>query len=391
MQNNDRQGAKDYTTRARSLLKRRRVTDVLKWIADDENIKITGDEWDGNPMLLGVANGVIDLATGQLRQAQPREYIRHHSPVDYTGLDTPAPRWEQFIQEIFDCQVDLQNFMQRYLGYAITGLLRDRVLGIAYGAGANGKTVLFETIANVLGNDYAGSIAADALMDTKRDGAGAQPFIYALRGKRLVIASESKEGRRLDDALVKKLTGGDRIATRTLYQSEITSFSPTFKMFLFTNNKPHVNPEDQAAWDRIKPIAFVNRFVDEPKQGEYKRDPNLLDALKAEASGILAWLVRGCLAYQAEGLNPPAIIANAAEAYRADEDVIADFVAECCHVGPDAKAGITELYNLYKRYAEESGENPMRRKAFAQRLTRRFGDPVRESKGMTFRGLGVAE
>jgi putative DNA primase/helicase len=383
----DKDTAKTYMERTKKLLRKRYINDVLETAEKQDGLRISGNEWDTSPMLLGVNNGVIDLTTGELRTGQPREYIRFHSPVDWLGLNHPAPRWELLNQEIFNCEVELIGFMQRAMGYAITGLTNERKFFLPYGVGANGKTVFFETIANVLGDDYAGSIAADALMDTKKDGSGAQPFIHALRGKRLVIASESKEGRRLDTALIKKLTGGDKIATRALYQDVIT-FAPTHKLFLFTNDLPHVNPEDQAAWDRILPIPFVNRFVDNPQPGEFKKDANLLETLKGEYSGILAWLVRGCLAWQQEGLTPPEIVANAAKAYRAEEDVIADFISECCYVGEDARAGVAQLYERYKQYAQDGGENPMRRKKFVQRIARRFGDPVRESRGMVFRGLG---
>jgi putative DNA primase/helicase len=384
----NQQLAAAFFTRARRLLTKHYVEDVLSWLAKQPGIALTGDEWDRNDMLLGVGNGMIDLRTGEYRTGQPREFMRFHSPIDWLGLNHPAPRWEQFVQEVFGCEVELQNYVQRAMGYASTGLTTERKFFMPNGGGANGKTVFFEAITYVLGRDYAGPIPSDAIMETRRDGNGPQPFIYDLKGKRMVIASESKQGRQLDGALVKRLTGNDQITAHTKYTLPIT-FTPSHKLFLYTNNLPHVDPEDQAIWDRIVPIPFVNRFTDDPKPGEFARDENLLETLKAEASGILAWLVRGCLEWQKHGLKDrPEMIKKATETYRNDEDVIADFLSECCYVGDNVRVGVAQLYESYKKWAEEGKENVMRRRVFNQKIARRFGEQKREGKGYAWRGVG---
>lgn len=384
--------ARAFFNRVRRLLTKHYQEAVLSIAARQEGIRLAGDEWDRNPMVLGVNNGVIDLATGSHRTGQAGEYIRYHSPVDWLGLNQPAPRWEQFILEIFDGEAELANFMQRLLGYCLTGKTTEHRLPILWGEGRNGKSTLLQALAFVFGGELSHTTQADALMDFKRDGSSAQPFVYALRGRRLVWATESKENQRINAGLIKQLTGGDSITTRTLHSKPVT-FNPTHKVFLLTNHKPGMSAEDQALWDRVLLIPFVNRFVDEPKRaGEYKRDPRLLETLQDEASGILAWLVRGCLQWQAEGLNPPAQVIAATEEYRTEEDTIADFIEECLHVGESAKGTVTQLYKRYKTWAQEAGQDhPLGRKTFSRRLARRFGEPKKEGAGITFHGVEVQE
>jgi putative DNA primase/helicase len=375
--------------RGKALMRTHRVKSTLEMIAVQPEIALTGDEWDNCPMKLPVANGVIDLTTGTCGNGDPDDYLRAHSPVHWMGLDYPAPRWEQFIHEVMNEEIALVNFMQRWLGYCLTGKTTEHRLPILYGAGRNGKSTLMQTMFNVFGEELSFSTQADSLMDMKRDGSGPQPFVYALRGKRLCGASESKEGQKINAGLVKLLTGGDTITTRTLNEKPVT-FKPSHKVMLLTNNRPHVNAEDQAMWDRVLLIPFDVRFVDEPKMpNERRRDQAITERLEAEAPGILAWLVRGCLAWQAEGLNPPARVLQATEEYRADEDLIADFIDECLFVGENAKGGVTQLYNRFKKWAQEIGQDrPMGRKAFSRRLARRFGDAVKEGPGMMFHGVG---
>src|SRR6266498_66479 len=388
---NDQEGEKKYTARAKALLKKRYVTDVLYLAEMQEGLKLSGDEWDANPLSLGVGNGVIDLTTGEHRPGQPTDYLRMHAPTDWLGLDQPAPRWEQFLQEAFDCETDLINFMQRLLGYCITGLTTEHRLPILFGEGRNGKGTLLETIAYVLGSDFTHATQADSLMDTKRDGAGAQPFVIALRGRRLVWASESKDGQRINAGLVKQLTGGDTITTRALYENVVT-FKPSHKVMLMTNSKPHINAEDLAMWDRVLLIPFKNRFIDNPsKAGEYKQDKDLPEILKSEASGILAWLVRGCLQWQAEGLNPPAMVIAATDEYRGEEDTLGEFISDCLIVGDGKQAQSQDIYTRYVQWAKDSGIDPMNRIALGRKLTRRFGTPQRTARGNVYSGLGVLQ
>lgn len=389
----DKDLSKKLQDRARDLMKLDRMKKVLEIAANLEGVTMTGDEWDCNPMLLATRNGVLDLRTGVLRAAQPGEYLRVFAPVDWQGLHAPAAKFEETIQQIFGNDGELVNFIQRLFGYCITGKTTEHRLPILYGEqGRNGKTTLVQTIAAAMGNDLSHTTQADALMESRRDGNAAQPFVYALRGKRLVWATESNEGRRVNAGLVKQLTGGDIITTRTLNEKPVT-FAPSHKVMLLTNHKPHMSAEDQALWDRVLLIPFNNRFVDEPSApNEYKRDRQLEEKLRDELPGILAWLVRGCLLWQRDGLNPPACVLNATEEYRAEEDTLGEFINECLYIGDGAQAHAKDIYSVYDAWARAGNIDPMTQTSFGKKLKKRPGITTKNTnKGVLYMGVGVLQ
>lgn len=378
-----------FSKRANLLQAKKRADNVIFLAAAQEELALSGDEWDADPWLLGVENGVIDLRTGEHRPGRPSDYIRAHAPSYFQAIDTPAPRWERFISEIFNGDQELMGFLQRLLGYGITGLTREHILPVFIGPdGRNGKSTLLETLGAVLGPDLATSSQADSLMDLGGRGDGPRPFVFALRGKRLVWASESNEGRRLNAGLVKQLTGGDKLNVRTLHSKPV-EFSPTHMLLLITNHRPHIPADDQAIWDRVFLLPFTMRFIDNPtKPNERKADKALKETLRTEAPGILAWLVRGCLSWQREGLLPPRVVKAATEEYRAEEDTLSQFIAECCVISEGAKTGGLKLYEAYTAWARESGEKPMSKNAFGQRLKRRF-ELVPPTNVVTYGGIGL--
>lgn len=383
----DNDFAKDLSKRSRALGGRRRIDNVLYLAARQNGLGITGNEWDSDPWLLGCANGVIDLRTGSIRKGHPDDFILAHSPIEWLGIDTPAPRFEAFLREIFEGKPELPPFMGRLMGYAVTGLTLERILAILQGEGANGKTVLLEAMGDTLGADLATSSQADALMDSA-NGSGPQPFVFALRGKRLVWASESSEGKRINAGLVKQLTGGDRLNVRTLHSKPV-EFTPTHQLFLLTNHKPHISADDQAVWDRVFLVPFSYRFVDNPVAGnERKRDARLREKLRAEAPGILAWLVRGALEWQRIGLQPPAEVLTATAEYRAEEDTVSQFIDEALVIHPDAKVKGNSLYKAYDTWCKDNGIPPMSNTAFGRRMKKRFTAKV--SGGVWYMGVGLA-
>jgi putative DNA primase/helicase len=389
----DKDEFKAFSDRARALLRRRRVESVLWWCQSQESLQLVGDEWDRDPMIIGVNNGVIDLQTGVRRDGNPREYLRAHSPVDWLGIDQPAPNWEKFIHDVFTGDEELVGFVQRLFGYCLTGSTAEHCLPILYGEGRNGKTTLLQALAQVFGEDLSHTTQADMLMNVKRDGAGPQPFVYALRGRHLVWATESQEGQRINAGLIKQLTGGDSITTRTLHEKPVT-FKPTYKVMLLTNHKPHISAEDQAMWDRVLLIPFDLRFIDDPKApNERKRNPRMLELLEAESAGILAWLVRGCLAWQQQGLCPPQMVKVATEEYRQEEDILAEFIADCLTTGPEMSARAKDLYKSYEQWAEDNGlekSGKLSQITFGKRMKRRFGEPTRDNRSKIYHGVGVA-
>ena len=277
--------------------------------------RITSREWDTHPWLLACSNGVLDLQTGELRPGKPEDYIKTAVPTDWNGLNAPAPRFEQFLQEIFQDKPAEEGealiaFLQRLLGYGITGSTAHHVFSILYGEeGRNGKDTLLDLLKEVLG-PLVGAVSNDLFVaqDKFRASGAPTPHLCDLQAKRLVWGSETRQGDKLNIAQIKLLSGGGEISTRQLHGRQY-SFTPTHKLLLMTNYKPHADARDQAFWSRACLIEFGMRFVTHPHAShERQADPELKEKLKQERGGILAWLVRGCLAWQQQGLAIPPFI-----------------------------------------------------------------------------------
>lgn len=383
--------AKPFLKRAERIHTRRRKEHVLWAAASLPGIALSGEEWDANPWLLGTRNGVIDLRTGQLRPGRPGDWIRTTIPTLWTGIDTPAPRWEQFLMEIFNEDQQLVDFMHRLLGYGVTGLTSEHAFPVLWGPqGRNGKSTLLETLAAVLGPDLTMSIPAEEIMVSWRGGGtGPQPYVAKLRGKRLVWSSETNPDRRLDQETVKKLTGGDRIHAHAKYQNPI-EFTPTHLLLLLTNHKPRVESADLAIWDRVHLVPFGMRFVDRPvRENERPRDLRLLEKLRDERSGILAWLVRGCLAWQKrKTLSPPEHVRLATQLYRDEVDTIGQFIEDYCVLAETARVGHREIYKSYVRWCKDLRLWPSGSRDFGTTLKEQF-EKKRMSNGMMYFGIGL--
>lgn len=363
--------------RIRSLQTLNRKKNVLELAKiGTEGLGITGEEWDRDPWLLAVKNGVIDLRTGLLRPGQPDDYIKTVAPVEWRRLRAPAPTWEQFLSGIFDGNKELVNYIHRLLGYCTTGLTVEHIFPIFHGAGRNGKGTLFEAMAYVLG-PYAGPTEAELILKQKmtRQSGGPTSDIMYLRGKRCIWISETDEGRQLNAGKVKLLTGGDSLTGRGVYGRRQINFRSSHKLILLTNHRPYADPSDYALFQRLHLVPFTLSFVDNPdplKTNERKADKNILEKLKAEAPGILAWLVRGCLAWQREGLNPPETVWTATKAYQEEEDLIAQFISDRCALGPDLEVQAGTLYKAYQEWAEENGLKPNSNVKFGREIQKRF-------------------
>jgi putative DNA primase/helicase len=379
------------TKRAGSLRQRNRINNTLNRAQAQPGVALTGDEWDSHPWRLGVANGVVDLRTGDFQPGKPSHYIRKASPTEWHGLNAMAPRWERFLLEIFDGDRDLIAFLQRLLGYGLTGLSVEHVLPVMWGDGRNGKGTLLETIGAVLGSKLASPTDASTLMAARSGGGGGpQPFLYALRGTRIVWASETNEGQVMNVGLVKRLTGGDTITCRTLHSKPVT-FSPSYLILLLTNNKPHVAAEDPAIWDRLRLIPFTQRFVDDPRrENEHHKDKYLTDKLRKEAPGILAWLVQGCLEWRWRGgLYAPSSVTEATEDYRREEDILGRFLNECTICKRGAKARAKQLYRAYVQWCEENGITPRSNTTFGKKIKRFYLSRSRDEHGHYYEDIGL--
>ncbi len=383
--------------RASALRSRRRTEAVLSLAGVEReaySVHLTGDEWDKNPWVLACKNGVIDLKTGQLRQGRADEFIKAYAPTEWLGLDCPAPRWEQFIEEIFDGDKVMSDFMRRLFGYGITGKTEsnEHCLPIFWGdQGRNGKGTMLEILGDVLGRDLAAPTNSEAIMETKYgNGSGPNPYLYNMRGKRLVWASETNEGKRLNVGEVKKLTGGDTMTPRTLHGKPVT-FKPTHMLILLTNPKPHIPAGDDAMWDRLILVPFEVRFVSNPiEANERPRDKTLPNKLRAEASGILAWLVRGCIEWQQggdDGLRVPDKCKAAKMEYKKEEDNVELFIEDICIVKATAKTKSSELYSAYVTWCKAGSMTPMNIHAFGKRMGKKF--KREKSSSNWYHGIGL--
>ncbi len=339
---------------------------------------ISAEQWDTNDWLLGTREGVLDLRTGEMRDGRPADYMRRVVQTTWRGLDEPAPRFEQFWRDLFadrseQARDELIAFMQRVLGYGITGRVSEHIFLLFYGEeGRNGKDTLMQVLADVLG-ETVGVVNNDVLIASGRGSTpgSANSSLCQLQGRRIAWASETNQGARFDIGQVKYLTGGGGIAARELY-GKAFAFQPSHLLVLLTNHKPHADASDAAFWERLCPIIFNQRFVDQPTApNERQRDTTLVAALKAEASGILAWLVRGCLAWQSQGLAIPTEVRQARRDYHEEEDTLGSFIHECCILDPLASVGAAPLYTAYKAWALENGLKALNNNTFSLHMRKR--------------------
>lgn len=342
--------------RASALNSSRGVNACIKFTLSNKTDPLIArpDVWDTDPFLLGVANGVVDLRTGELRDGRPTDYMRRACSVEWKGLDAPARRWEQSLSEIIGAADGVVPYLHKVLGYAITGLSFEPLFLMLYGErGRNGKTVIMETLKKVLG-PYMGPIKAEMLLDRNipKDPDSASPTIMNLNGLRIVWASETNENRRFSTSQVKLLSGSDSLTGRYLWDREDSEFRPTHTLFLLTNFLPRAPSHDTAFWERLRLIDFPFRFVDQPK-GEFDRarNPKLEAELEQELPGILAWLVRGCLLYQKEGLIAPQAVLDRTNEYKNEEDTMQAFLDMCLEaVGPYDRLSASYVYEIYKEW-----------------------------------------
>ena len=307
---------------------------------------------NADPWLFNVQNGTLDLRTGALRPHDPADLITFLAPVAFD----PAARcstWERFLFEVFAGDRDLVAFIQRAVGWSLTGAVKERALFFLYGdTGKNGKTTLVEAILKLVGASgeasygYGRKVGADTFMKSKNPEDN-QRKAATLAGPRFVCTSEVDEEHRLNEQLIKDITGGDTLEGRRLYQEAFT-FKPQFKPWMYGNHKPEIRGTDDAIWSRVRLVPFEVSF-------KGREDLNLADKLEAELSGILNWAIEGCLDWQRHGLQPPAKVQAATQAYREEMDVFGPFIQECCVVHRNAEVWANDLWNTYRVWCAEAG------------------------------------
>jgi len=339
----------------------RETLDVVK-----HRTAIALGEFDRQPWLLGVQNGVVDLRTGELLEHDREYLITVLSPTHYDP-DARGERWERFLREVMNGDESMVAALQRMAGYFLTGDISVQVLPIFYGPGGNGKNVFLDTLMGVMG-PYAAE-APEGLITTRQH--DEHPTEIAdLAGKRLVVASENEEGRKMRVGLVKKLTGNKYLKARFMRQ-DYFQFERTHKTVLVTNNRPIISETSNAVWRRLRLIPFTVTIPEE------RQDRQLTEKLVAEWPGILAWAVRGCLDWQARqcDLELPDVVQTATREYRDDSDPVGQFVEERCVVMDGVKVSRSSLYQAYEDWARKAGEEVLSGKAFTARMRARgLGD-----------------
>ena len=374
----DRLGPDDYKL-ATSLRRADTVAKVAGLARSNAAQAASVEQWDADPWLLGTPAGTVDLRTGMLREAQAEDYITMSAAVVPAAPDTPAPIWMRHLERITAGNIELQQYLQRFFGYALTGSIREHAFGFGHGGGANGKGVTLNTIQSILG-DYAITIPTEMLMVSQGD---RHPTDLArLRGVRLAIGSETEEGKRWAESKIKALTGGDPIAARFMRQ-DFFEFEPRFKLFVVGNHRPSLRGIDEAMRRRLHLVPFTVTIP------EGERDHDLPEKLRGEGPAILRWCIDGCLAWQQEGLNPPDIVRAATEDYLDSEDAMSLWIEESTTPDVDAWEASGALFASWKRWAEAAGEYVGSQKRFSATLQERGFTPKREP-GTGLRGyLGL--
>jgi P4 family phage/plasmid primase-like protien len=338
---------------SQSALRIRAMIDMAKghMIADHE-------EFDADLWFLNCQNGTVDLRTGELREHNREDLITKATPVEYDPK-VATPVFDAFLKKIVP-DPEIRAFLQRAFGMALSGEVRDNVLIILHGTGSNGKSTLMDALMEAFG-DYAISSAPDLLMSK----ANSHPTELAdLFGARLVSCMESEEGRRLNEGLVKQLTGRDRIKARRM-REDFWEFDPTHSVFFGTNHKPEIRGTDHAIWRRLKLVPFEVTIPDA------EQDKDLTAKLRKELPGILAWAVQGCLEWQRTGLQEPKKVTEATQGYRADMDVIAQFIEDMCVEADGVEVGATRLHIEYQTWCRNNGEEPLSQRKFGGRIGER--------------------
>ena len=319
-------------------------------------VPVLPDELDTHPWLMNAPNGVVDLRTGELRPHRREDMMTKIAGAEYDPK-VPTPKWAGFVERVLPDE-ELRVFVQRGSGYSATGDTSEQCLFINHGNGANGKSTWQEILAAALG-DYAMRTPTKTLLATRSD--SIPNDVARLKGARFVSASESEEGRHLAESLIKELTGQDTISARFM-RGEWFDFKPTHKLWLSTNHKPQIRGTEDAIWRRIMLIPW-NVQIPPAEQ-----DRTLLEKLHSELPGILAWVVRGCVAWQREGLRPPDEVTRATAEYRAEMDVMSAFLDECCEQRANAWTYARDLYKAYEWWCMETGERAESQKRFGGRM-----------------------
>jgi putative DNA primase/helicase len=353
------------------------VASVENMAKSDRQLTATIDQWDADPWLLNTPGGVVDLRTGKMREARGEDYMSKMTSV--APSDGDCPMWKSVLNTSFNGDEDMIAYIQRLLGYCLTGVTREHAMFFLYGQGRNGKGVIVTTTSRIMG-DYAVASAIETFTASKFDRHPTE--LARLVGARLVTAAETEKGRAWAESRIKTLTGGDPLTARFMHKDEFT-YDPQFKLMFHGNHKPSLGSVNEAIKARFHLVPF-DVIVPEDQ-----RDVDLVEKLKAEHGAILKWLIDGCLEYQRIGLKPPVAAQRATAEYLSEEDSIASWIDARCKADARAKALLSELFESWRGWAESMKEETGTKKTLSEALTQHGFKKSRAVAGVIFEGLRV--
>lgn len=347
-----------FYKKTRGTQSKKNITDELK-----HRRPVTPDSFDKDDMLLNVSNGYIDLTSRELYKHDIDKMFSQKANTDYSEKMQPSV-WLDFLNDIFAGDKEVIRYIQKALGYSLTGSTREQVMFILHGKGRNGKSIFVETISEILG-DYSNNMQAKSLMVKKNDNVNTD--IARLSKARFVTSSEPNEGFRFDEGLIKQITGGDKVTARFLYAEEF-EYTPKFKIWVSTNHKPIIRGTDDGIWRRLILIPFEVQIPEE------KVDKDLKYKLLREAPAILNWMTEGAYMWMQEGLNMPEKLKEAGNKYRNEMDTLGQFIEDKCNVNPDYSVKVSELHSEYQKWSEENltTNKVLGLKSFSQKMEERF-------------------
>ena len=359
-----------------------RLLAMTRLSQSEDMVAVTMAELDVNPWLFNCANGTLDLRSGALLGHRKEDLITVMVPITYDP-NAKCPIWGKFLERVTGGSVDLQSYLQRCVGYTLTGDIRAQAVFFLWGLGSNGKTTFVVTVRLLLG-PYGSRVEMDLL--TVRGKNGPRETLADLRGKRFVAASEVEEGRQLAVSLIKDLSGGESIRADRKYEHGF-EYQPQCKLWLVGNHRPVITDTTYSIWRRLKLIPFMVTIPPE------EVDRELPAKLEGELPGILAWAVKGCLDWQRAGLGEPEIVSRETSGYRREQDLLADFLDDCCVLDPASLVSKVDLKTAYAQWCEGNGAIPLGQRSFKSRLLERgiTEGRSRDRKTRIWLGLRLAD
>ena len=350
---------------------------MLKEAQHLQDIPTTNNDFDTQDFLLNTLSGIVDLKTGRLLE-HSKEYLMSKLIPYEINVETKPKKWLEFLNDIFLGDAHMIDYIQKAVGYTLTGSIREQSMFIAWGDGLNGKSVFLDIMTRMM-SDYGMTAQVESLLERKYGASTYTSDLARLKGSRFVTTGENNQGSKMNEGLVKQLTGGEKITARFLYGKEF-EFYPNFKIWLATNHKPIIRNNDNGIWRRIVSIPFLYKVP------SHKINKNLIYELQEEIPMILAWAIEGCLKWQKEGLKQPQMIEQSNDEYKKEMDIVQIFLDDNVDYVQGATCSANELYQEYLAWAKANNEYQKSATIFGKELAKKF-NKIRKTSGYRYEGI----